>query len=98
MDVQHEIRVLPVDGEMAAKLSEWQKEGWELVPGIPPVCVYHVVRAKPRDGSAPEPASEALAASGPKVQPMVTNKAFGVIAVDDNKVGLIRDGKVISGA
>ena len=49
MDVEHAIKVLPIDEQLQNNLQSLVKTGWELVPGVQPVAIYHVVRVKKDD-------------------------------------------------
>lgn len=46
MDVEHKVVSLPVDNELQAEVAKLEAEGWQLVPGVVPVMVYHLVRSK----------------------------------------------------
>ena len=46
MDVEHIVRSFPVDGELKEKVAALEAEGYEIIPGIPPVIVYHLARTK----------------------------------------------------
>ena len=45
-EVEHAVKVLPIDNDLQAEVKKLEAEGWELMPGILPVAVYHVVRIK----------------------------------------------------
>jgi hypothetical protein len=55
MDVEHDIKTFPIDENLDAEIKKLMAEGWELMPGVKPVAVYHVVRLKNRP-----PASAAI--------------------------------------
>lgn len=44
MDVEHAVKVIPIDEQLQDNLQALVKTGWELVPGVQPVAIYHVVR------------------------------------------------------
>lgn len=46
MEVEHDIKVLPVNESLQGEIEKLAKEGWALVPGVQPVAIYHVVRPK----------------------------------------------------
>lgn len=46
MEVEHDIKVIPVNDKMTGEIERLAKEGWTLVPGVQPVAIYHVVRQK----------------------------------------------------
>lgn len=50
MNIEYEVKVVPIDAEHANKVKQLHEEGWELMPGVVPVGVYHVIRnaAKPK--------------------------------------------------
>lgn len=76
MEVEHDIKVIPVNDKLGPELEKLQREGWTLVPGIMPVAIYHVVRAKQQHVSAPA--------------------GFGTLHIDESKIGILRDGKLLS--
>lgn len=46
MEVEHDIKVIPLTPNLQAELERLTKEGWILVPGVQPIAIYHVVRQK----------------------------------------------------
>lgn len=46
MEVEHDIKVIPVNANLQGEIERLTKEGWTLVPGVQPVAIYHVVRPK----------------------------------------------------
>lgn len=46
MEVEHDIKVIPLTANLQAELERLTKEGWILVPGVQPIAIYHVVRQK----------------------------------------------------
>ena len=45
-EVEHAVKVLQIDNNLQLEVKKLEAEGWELVPGIVPVAVYHLVRVK----------------------------------------------------
>lgn len=45
-EIEHAVKTLTIDEGLPAAVDALKAEGWELVPGILPVAVYHVVRRK----------------------------------------------------
>lgn len=74
-DVEHITKVIPLDANFQAEVARLDSEGWELVPGVVPVAVYHLVRVK---GvlSKPKPASQS---------------GLGSLLIDDEKVYVIKE-------
>jgi hypothetical protein len=75
-EVEHAVKVLSIDNNLQDEVKRLESEGWELMPGILPVAVYHVVRIKNK--------------------PQFAQAAEGTMGIDDSKVLIIRDGKVVS--
>lgn len=75
-EVEHAVKVLQIDNNLQQEVKQLEAEGWELVPGILPVAVYHLVRIKNK--------------------PPFAQIAEGTMGVDDSKVLVIRDGKVVT--
>ncbi|MFZ0867802.1 MAG: hypothetical protein WAN06_14215 [Candidatus Sulfotelmatobacter sp.] len=46
MDVEHIVRSFPVDESLQKQVQALESEGYQIVPGIPPVIVYHLARPK----------------------------------------------------
>lgn len=47
-EVEHAVKTVTIDEGYPAAIDALKAEGWELIPGILPVAVYHVVRLKNR--------------------------------------------------
>lgn len=82
MEVEHTVRVFPLDQALEGNIQGMTSEGWIMVPGITPIVVYHVVRMKgvtaaPEDGA---------------------HKPIAKLNIDDTKVHILRDGKLIDGS
>lgn len=45
-DVEHTVKVFPIDLNLQENVQELVSDGWNLVPGILPIAVYHLVREK----------------------------------------------------
>lgn len=76
-EIEHDVKVIPIDNNLQEAVKKLEAEGWELFPGVQPIAVYHVARIKGKTMPAP-------AAAG-----------FGLLGVDDTKVHVIRDGKLL---
>ena len=76
-EVEHAVKVITIDASLQDEVKRLEGEGWELIPGILPVAVYHLVRIKGK--------TTAFGQSG-----------RGQLGVDDSKVHILRDGKVIN--
>lgn len=48
MQIEYDVKVFPIDEALQEKVTELAAQGWELIPGIKPVAVYHVARNKDR--------------------------------------------------
>lgn len=46
MEVEHQVKVFPLDTELENNIKAMTAEGWLLMPGITPVAIYHVVRMR----------------------------------------------------
>ena len=46
IEVEHEICSIPFNDKLPATLDALGKEGWQLIPGVQPVVIYHMVRVK----------------------------------------------------
>lgn len=45
-DLEHDIKVIPIDANFQSEVEKLHKAGWELVSGVVPVAIYHLVRVK----------------------------------------------------
>jgi hypothetical protein len=54
MEIEHDVKVIPISDQFQAELEKLQAEGWTIAPGVTPIAVYHLVRAKqaPLSGGA----------------------------------------------
>lgn len=71
------VRMIEINDDLPGKIEALRAEGWELIAGIPPVAIYHVVRKK-------------------IVQPSDEGAQL-TMAIDDAKIGVIRNGKLVFG-
>jgi hypothetical protein len=46
MEVEHQVKVFPLDPELETNIKAMTADGWLLMPGVTPVAIYHVVRMK----------------------------------------------------
>lgn len=44
MQIEHVMQVVPIDPNFEATLQALKAQGWEPVPGVVPVAVYHLIR------------------------------------------------------
>ena len=49
MEIEHKIVCLPIDENQLAELQALEQQGYALIPGVPPVAVYHLARQKKPD-------------------------------------------------
>jgi hypothetical protein len=61
------------------KLMELAREGWMLVPGIPPQAIYQLCK---QPGAQPQPG-------------MNVADGIATLAIDESKIGVLRDGKLV---
>ena len=45
-DIEHDIKVIPIDANLQSTIKQLEGEGWELIPGVVPVAIYHLARNK----------------------------------------------------
>lgn len=84
-EVEHDIRVFPIDAQLQDRLQVLVREGWDLVPGVTPVAVYHLVRVK-KEAVTPDLPVPDQNFGGPS--------GFGKLLIDDSKVFIFGpDGK-----
>lgn len=52
-ELEHTVKTLTIDDTLPAEVEALKAAGWELIPGILPVAIYHVVRriVKPVDAT-----------------------------------------------
>jgi hypothetical protein len=46
MEVEHQVKVFPLDNDLENNIREMSAEGWLMMPGVTGVAIYHVVRMK----------------------------------------------------
>lgn len=49
-EFEHEMKVLIVDEGLQSKINALTAEGWQIVPGLPPIAVFHLQRQKAEPG------------------------------------------------
>ncbi|HVX57434.1 MAG TPA: hypothetical protein VHA37_06910 [Candidatus Saccharimonadales bacterium] len=55
MEIEHTVKVFCMDADFEAHVRKMTEEGWMLLPGIPPVAIYHCVRMNGAPDDAPKP-------------------------------------------
>lgn len=45
-DVEHTVKIFPIDENLRQNVEALVSEGWNVVPGVAPVAIYHLVREK----------------------------------------------------
>jgi hypothetical protein len=81
MEVEHTVKVFPLDAELENNIKAMTAEGWLLLPGVPPVAIYHCVRIK---GIVASPDIDG-------------HKPVAQINIDETKVHIMRDGQLVNG-
>lgn len=66
MEIEHAVKTFAMDADFEANVRKMGEEGFMLMPGIPPVVVYHVVR--PKGQKAPEGATAKVHIDDSKVK------------------------------
>lgn len=46
MEIEHIVRVIPIDAKYQEETEKLRREGWEQVQGVVPVAVFHLIRTK----------------------------------------------------
>ena len=77
-EIEHSVKVLQLDDNFQAEVKALEAEGWQQVPGVLPVAVYHLIRAKQTVGQGNQVGG------------------LGVLKIDDSKIGILRDGKLVN--
>lgn len=54
-EIEHDVKMLTIDDELPAKVEALKAEGWELIQGILPVAIYHVIRKVVREEDDGQP-------------------------------------------
>lgn len=49
IEVEHDVKAIPLDANLQKEVERLAADGWELMPGVTPVGIYHIIRAKERD-------------------------------------------------
>ena len=58
MEIEHTVKMFPLDASLEQNVKAMSEEGWMLVPGIMPIGIYHVVRMK---GAQPDTGHKPIA-------------------------------------
>lgn len=74
MSVEYSTIVIPLDEKQQEILDRKAQEGWEPIPGVPPMGIWVVQRV---------------------VQYMMEGKGIGRMHIDDSKIFILRNGKLI---
>ena len=45
-EIEHCVKVLELNDNFQGQVKALEAEGWQLVPGVLPVAVYHLIRMK----------------------------------------------------
>ena len=45
-EIEHCVKVLELNDDFQGQVKALEAEGWQLVPGVLPVAVYHLIRVK----------------------------------------------------
>lgn len=48
MNIEHDVRMIPMlpVEKFQEEVNKLASDGWEIVQGVPPVAIYHIVRDK----------------------------------------------------
>lgn len=46
MQIEHEVKVIPIDENFQTEVEKLRSDGWEIVPGVKPIAIYHLARLK----------------------------------------------------
>jgi hypothetical protein len=79
MEIEHDMRSFVFDDNLPKELSKLGAEGWQTIPGVRPIIVYHLMRPKQARAGADEG----------------QHFATGAVHLDESKIGLMRDGKMV---
>ena len=44
MKIEHELKIIPVDENLAKATAELEAQGWKVLPGVKPMAIFPVVR------------------------------------------------------
>lgn len=75
MPVEYSTIMIPLDERQQEILDQKAAEGWQQVPGVPPMGIWFVVREV--------------------VQQLFAGSGRGTMQIDDNRVFILRAGKLI---
>ena len=51
-EIEHTVKVLQLDDSFQTEIKALEAQGWQQVPGVLPVAVYHLIRMKPAENHA----------------------------------------------
>ena len=51
MEIEHDIKVMPITENMQEEMAKLDRLGWKLIPGVTPVAIYHLIREKNKTDS-----------------------------------------------
>lgn len=86
MEVEHAVKVFPLNAELENNIKQMTAEGWLLLPGMTPVAIYHCVRVKAQDNDGNNLQSHSDG-----------HVPVARIAIDETKVQILRNGELING-
>lgn len=46
MEMEHSVKVIPIDANYEEETKKLRAEGWEQVQGVIPVAVFHLIRPR----------------------------------------------------
>ena len=78
--VEMALKVLPFNETLQQELAKLETEGWQAVPGLTPAVSYVLFRAV----AQPQPVVAEPVAAG-----------FGQLGIDETKVHIYRNGKLV---
>ena len=48
MELEYEVKMIPINDQLDAALTDLRQQGWGPVTGFPPVAIYFIARPKNR--------------------------------------------------
>lgn len=81
MQVEHDVKLVPLDSSFNDNVKKMGDDGWHVVPGIMPVAIFHVARA--------------VVTASPTTNPLGAIGAEIGLTIDDNHVFILRNGKLL---
>ena len=46
MEMEHSVKVIPIDAKYQEETEKLRRDGWEQVQGVTPVAIFHLIRPK----------------------------------------------------